>query len=372
MNVFFRFGDTVVTPPLEDSLLAGVTRDSVLALLKRWKIRVEERPVAIAEVAEQHAKGQLQEAFGSGTAATVSPIGELQWGERKLHIGRCAGRALRPPPGGRSSTSSLPGDPTRTAGSFRCDVRRPGGGGRRRGGDADRRGLSPGRDGRPVVLLDRAGAFGRGSGLLHLGGRPPAQRPRGTDERRPRCAVGLPGLARAARARGNRGDVRPAVALRGVPRRAPGRGPRAWSAATARRWTSPPPTAGFVSRLDDGATLEAPAVVVAPGNLPPTLPPGWTELPSAPGLAHAVGRRGALAASRRRGVAPRSGAHRGGRGALARRPRSPGADPRALPPRALAAHQSGAGLHRRGTPRPSPARPAGAGALDPHRGGAHR
>jgi branched-chain amino acid aminotransferase len=91
MNVFFRFGDTVVTPPLEDSLLAGVTRDSVLELLRRWKIRVEERPVAIAEVAEQQGKGQLREAFGSGTAATLSPIGELQWGERTLHIGDAPG-----------------------------------------------------------------------------------------------------------------------------------------------------------------------------------------------------------------------------------------------------------------------------------------
>jgi branched-chain amino acid aminotransferase len=91
MNVFFRFGDTVVTPPLEDSLLAGVTRDSVLALLRRWKIRVEERPVAITEVAEQRGKGQLREAFGSGTAATLSPIGELQWGERTLHIGDAPG-----------------------------------------------------------------------------------------------------------------------------------------------------------------------------------------------------------------------------------------------------------------------------------------
>ena len=91
MNAFFRFGDTVVTPPLEDSLLAGVTRDSVLSLLRRWKVRVEERTVPIAEVAEQHSKGQLQEAFGSGTAATVSPIAELQWGEKKIVIGQAPG-----------------------------------------------------------------------------------------------------------------------------------------------------------------------------------------------------------------------------------------------------------------------------------------
>ena len=64
---------------------------STVSVLRRWKIRVEERTVPIAELAEQHAKGQLLEAFGSGTAATVSPIGELQWGERKLHIGTAPG-----------------------------------------------------------------------------------------------------------------------------------------------------------------------------------------------------------------------------------------------------------------------------------------
>ena len=147
MNVFFRFGDTVVTPPLEDSLLAGVTRDSVLALLRRWKVRVEERPVAIAEVAEQHAKGQLKEAFGSGTAATVSA-------HRRAAVGRAeaAHRRRRPASSRPASTapcwiSSPPGDRTRTAGSSRCDERRPGRRGRRRGGDVDRRRHLPARRG---------------------------------------------------------------------------------------------------------------------------------------------------------------------------------------------------------------------------------
>jgi branched-chain amino acid aminotransferase len=91
MNVFFRFGDTLVTPPLENSLLAGVTRDSVLTLLRRWKVPVEERPITIAEVAEQHAQGRLREAFGSGTAATISAIGELQWGSSTLKLGEGRG-----------------------------------------------------------------------------------------------------------------------------------------------------------------------------------------------------------------------------------------------------------------------------------------
>lgn len=87
MNVFFRIGDTVVTPLLEDSLLAGVTRDSVLSLLREWKVKVEERPVTMIELAEQSARGQLKEAFGTGTAATISAIGELQWGEKTMRLG---------------------------------------------------------------------------------------------------------------------------------------------------------------------------------------------------------------------------------------------------------------------------------------------
>jgi len=86
MNVFFRIGDTVVTPPLQDSLLAGVTRDSALALLREWKVKVEERPVAIGELADAASRGQLREAFGTGTAATISSIGEMQWGERTLRL----------------------------------------------------------------------------------------------------------------------------------------------------------------------------------------------------------------------------------------------------------------------------------------------
>ena len=87
MNVFFRIGDTVVTPPLEDSLLAGVTRDSILTLLREWKMKVEERPVAISEVAEASARGKLAEAFGTGTAATISAIGEMQWGDKVMKLG---------------------------------------------------------------------------------------------------------------------------------------------------------------------------------------------------------------------------------------------------------------------------------------------
>jgi branched-chain amino acid aminotransferase len=87
MNVFFRLDDTLVTPPLDGSFLAGVTRDSVLRLLRRWKVPVEERPVAMAEVADAYDKGQLKEVFGTGTAAVISPVSELTWGKRSFKLG---------------------------------------------------------------------------------------------------------------------------------------------------------------------------------------------------------------------------------------------------------------------------------------------
>jgi branched-chain amino acid aminotransferase len=91
MNVFFRFGDTLVTPPLDGSSLAGVTRDSVLQLLRRWKVPVEERPVTMAEVAAAYDRGELKEVFGTGTAAVISPVSELTWGKRSLKLGEQRG-----------------------------------------------------------------------------------------------------------------------------------------------------------------------------------------------------------------------------------------------------------------------------------------
>lgn len=99
MNVFFRFGNTVVTPPLDGSFLAGVTRDSVLRLLRRWKVPIEERPVEMTEVAEVYDSGQLKEVFGTGTAAVISPVSELTWGKRSFKLsdqrGEVAERAFR-------------------------------------------------------------------------------------------------------------------------------------------------------------------------------------------------------------------------------------------------------------------------------------
>ncbi len=86
MNVFVRIDDELVTPPLEGSILAGVTRDSVLALAREWGLKVSERAISIDEVQAAHARGALREMFGSGTAAVISPIGELGFGDTQLAI----------------------------------------------------------------------------------------------------------------------------------------------------------------------------------------------------------------------------------------------------------------------------------------------
>lgn len=87
MNVFFVIDGVVITPDLSDgSILPGVTRDSCIALLKHWGIPVEERKISIDEVIEAYKNGTLDEAFGSGTAAVISPIGELYDGDTKMVI----------------------------------------------------------------------------------------------------------------------------------------------------------------------------------------------------------------------------------------------------------------------------------------------
>src|SRR5579872_3458671 len=74
MNVFFVVGDTLVTPPLTDTILDGVTRDSLLVLARHAGMRVEERPVSVKELRKGLEEKKVTEAFGAGTAAVVSPI----------------------------------------------------------------------------------------------------------------------------------------------------------------------------------------------------------------------------------------------------------------------------------------------------------
>ena len=74
MNIMFVINDTLITPPTSDSILPGITRESALTLAKDWGLKVEERPIKVDEVIEAIENGSLTEAFGIGTAATVSHI----------------------------------------------------------------------------------------------------------------------------------------------------------------------------------------------------------------------------------------------------------------------------------------------------------
>ncbi len=80
MNVFFIIGNTAITPDLEaGTILAGVTRESTITLLKEMGFNVEERPLSIDDVIDAHKAGLLYEVFGTGTAATISLIKELKY-----------------------------------------------------------------------------------------------------------------------------------------------------------------------------------------------------------------------------------------------------------------------------------------------------
>jgi branched-chain amino acid aminotransferase len=79
MNVAFKINGTVITPALGGSILPGITRKSMVELLKYWGHPVEERKLSIDELIEAAQNGTLEEAFGTGTAAVISPIGELYY-----------------------------------------------------------------------------------------------------------------------------------------------------------------------------------------------------------------------------------------------------------------------------------------------------
>jgi len=86
MNVFFKIDGEIVTPALTGSILHGITRDSVIKMLKHWDLPVVERRISMEELAEAHEEGRLEEAFGTGTAAVISPIGELFWNDKTYVI----------------------------------------------------------------------------------------------------------------------------------------------------------------------------------------------------------------------------------------------------------------------------------------------
>jgi branched-chain amino acid aminotransferase len=87
MNVIFIINNTAVTPSLEEgTILAGVTRDTALTVLKEMGLEIEERKINIDELIEAYESGALKEAFGTGTAATISIIKELKYKDTVLHF----------------------------------------------------------------------------------------------------------------------------------------------------------------------------------------------------------------------------------------------------------------------------------------------
>ena len=87
MNVMFRIGDKVVTPMLTGSILPGITRKSCIEVLKDLGYEVEERLLSVDELVSALESGELKEAWGCGTAAVVSPIGKLAYGDEEYVVG---------------------------------------------------------------------------------------------------------------------------------------------------------------------------------------------------------------------------------------------------------------------------------------------
>lgn len=94
MNVMFQIGDTLVTPPLSTSILRGITRDSVITLAKDWGVKVEERRISIDEVLDAHKSGNLKDAFGTGTAATITHISTIHYNGEDLILPDTSKREL--------------------------------------------------------------------------------------------------------------------------------------------------------------------------------------------------------------------------------------------------------------------------------------
>lgn len=87
MNIFFKIDGTVVTPMLSGSILPGITRDSVLTLCREWGLPTEERKISVDELLEAQKTGKLEEVFGTGTAAVISPVGKLRYKDDVMVIG---------------------------------------------------------------------------------------------------------------------------------------------------------------------------------------------------------------------------------------------------------------------------------------------
>ena len=83
----FKIDGKIVTPMLNGSILPGITRNSVLYLCRQWGMEVEERKVSVDELIEAQKTGKLEEVFGTGTAAVISPVGKLRYMDDVMTIG---------------------------------------------------------------------------------------------------------------------------------------------------------------------------------------------------------------------------------------------------------------------------------------------
>ncbi len=86
MNVLFLVGNKLITPPVSETILAGITRDSILQLAREWDYQVEERRISVDEMLGWLHDGELKEVFGAGTAATVAPIEAIGIGDRDYEL----------------------------------------------------------------------------------------------------------------------------------------------------------------------------------------------------------------------------------------------------------------------------------------------
>ena len=87
MNIFFKIDGKVVTPMLNGSILPGITRDSVLRICRDWGLPTEERRISVEELLQAQKEGKLEEVFGTGTAAVISPVGKLRYKDDVMVIG---------------------------------------------------------------------------------------------------------------------------------------------------------------------------------------------------------------------------------------------------------------------------------------------
>jgi len=85
-NIFFVIGDDLVTPPLSGSILPGITRNSVMEMARSWGVNVQESPLSMDDILQANGNGTLKEVFAAGTAAIVSPVGQIYFKNREYVI----------------------------------------------------------------------------------------------------------------------------------------------------------------------------------------------------------------------------------------------------------------------------------------------